>query len=75
MRPSQRFALYLTFLASVASAQTGGIGNPDTASGTPAQSYALSGIDHVNYLNGNLDVSIPVMTIGGAWQCFEGDCS
>jgi RHS repeat-associated protein len=43
----------------------GGIGDPASAPGTPASSYALSNIDHVNYYSGNLNVSIPTLTIGG----------
>jgi RHS repeat-associated protein len=43
----------------------GGIGDPAIAPGTPASSYALSNVDHVNYYNGNLNVSIPILTIGG----------
>lgn len=46
-------------------AQTGGIGDPGVARGTPRSSYALSGIDNVNYFNGNLSVSIPTASIGG----------
>lgn len=64
LRLSRLFA-FSTLATITAWAQTGGIGNPGEAPGTPAQSYALSGIDHVNYLNGNLDVSIPVLAIGG----------
>ncbi len=46
-------------------AQNAGIGDPAAAPGTPASSYALSGIENVNLYNGNLDVTIPVMNITG----------
>lgn len=52
-------------VAVCAKAQTGGIGDPGTARGTPRSSYALSGIDNINYYNGNLNVSIPIAAIGG----------
>ena len=64
MRLSRLFA-FSTLTTITLWAQTGGIGNPGEAPGTPAQSYALSGVDHVNYLNGKLNVSIPVLAIGG----------
>ena len=35
------------------------------APGSPAGSYSLSGIDDVNLFNGNLNVNVPLMTIGG----------
>src|SRR5579864_5068181 len=38
---------------------------PALAPGTPASSYALSGLDNVNYFNGNLNVHIPVLPLGG----------
>src|SRR2546423_1777739 len=33
--------------------------------GSPAGSYALSGFDNVNLLNGNLNFRLPLLTIGG----------
>ena len=38
---------------------------PRLAPGSPASSYALSGLDHINYYNGLLNTEIPVLTIGG----------
>jgi RHS repeat-associated protein len=35
------------------------------ARGTPAGSYELSGFDHVNLYNGNLDFHLPLLGIGG----------
>src|SRR5882724_13270890 len=35
------------------------------APGSPAGSYALSGFENVNLFNGNLDVHVPLLTIGG----------
>ena len=37
---------------------------PALAPGTPASSYALSGLDDINYFNGNLVVKIPVTSVG-----------
>lgn len=39
--------------------------SPALAIVTPASSYALSGIDRVNYYNGSLSVQIPLVTVGG----------
>ena len=44
---------------------TDGLVAPAIAPGNPASSYALSGIDHVNMYNGNLNISIPLVHIGG----------
>jgi len=41
------------------------IDDPAIAPGTPATSYALSNLDHVNYYSGSVNVTIPVLTIGG----------
>ena len=41
------------------------IGDPAAAPGSPATSYALSGVDQVNRYNGKVNVSIPLVTIGG----------
>ena len=38
---------------------------PSLAAGLPATSYALSGIDNINYYNGDLNVHIPVLPLGG----------
>jgi len=47
------------------SAGYGGIGDPAVAPGNPRTSYALSGIDHVNYYSGSVNFTIPLTTIGG----------
>lgn len=43
----------------------GSIGDPSQLLGNPASSYALSGIEHLNYYTGSLNVAIPILTIGG----------
>lgn len=43
----------------------GGLSDPAVAPGSPASSYALSGLDHINYYNGLLNTTIPILTIGG----------
>ncbi|HXE12684.1 MAG TPA: hypothetical protein VN633_11220, partial [Bryobacteraceae bacterium] len=43
----------------------GGIGDPAVAPGSPASSYALNGLDHINYYTGSLNTAIPILTIGG----------
>lgn len=35
------------------------------APGAPAGSYSLSGFEHVNLFNGNLDFSLPLLKVGG----------
>lgn len=44
---------------------TDGAISPAIEGGNPASSYALSGLDHVNPYNGNLNVTIPLLRIGG----------
>jgi RHS repeat-associated protein len=39
--------------------------SPSVALATPATTYALSGIDQINYYNGSVSVQIPVATFGG----------
>lgn len=41
------------------------LGDPAVAPGSPASSYALSGLDHINYYNGLLNTDVPVLTMGG----------
>jgi hypothetical protein len=43
----------------------GAIGDPAIAPGNPRTSYALSGIDHLNYYSGSVNFTIPLTTIGG----------
>ena len=45
-------------------AQGGGPLLPEFAPGDPASSYALSGIDNINYYNGSLNIHVPVAAIG-----------
>ena len=47
------------------SAGYGGIGDPAGAPGSPQSSYALGSIDHVNYYNGSVNFTLPLLTIGG----------
>lgn len=65
-----RFAsllMVLTVLASGVEGQsiTDGSTPSGIAPGSPAGSYSLSGFDNVNLFNGNLDVRLKVLTIGG----------
>ena len=48
-----------------AAAQTGGAAPPNNAPGRPAGSYQLGGFDNLNLFNGNLNFSLPLLTIGG----------
>jgi hypothetical protein len=63
--------LALPFLGAVLNAQipvtsgNGGIGDPSQLTGNPASSYALSGVDHLNYYNGSVNLNIPVIAFGG----------
>lgn len=61
------FFLLLCFSAQVFAQQlaTSGYTPPGLQSGAPAGSYALSNIDNVNFSNGNLNVSIPLLQVGG----------
>ena len=43
----------------------GGIGDPSSASGNPASSYALSDFEHINYYTGSVNIDIPTLTIFG----------
>lgn len=59
-------SLLLAGSACLLTAQTsGGIGDPAAAPGSPSSSYALNGLDHINYYNGMMNVAIPLVTIGG----------
>jgi RHS repeat-associated protein len=64
-------SFWLGMASSLAYGQTsvsggyGGIGDPAQAPGNPQSSYALTGIDHVNYYSGSVNVVIPILTIGG----------
>src|SRR5205807_10450538 len=44
---------------------TDGTTVPLVAPGAPSGSYALSGFDTVNLFNGNLDVRVPLLRVGG----------
>jgi hypothetical protein len=41
------------------------VGDPAAAPGNPSSSYDLSAIDHVNYYNGLVSITIPSYTVGG----------
>ena len=51
--------------AATALAQSAGPTPPAVAPGSPASSYALSGLDQVNLFNGYLNVQIPLYSITG----------
>jgi RHS repeat-associated protein len=53
------------FAQTSGSAGYGGIGDPAVAPGSPSSSYALSGVDQINYYNGLVNVKIPLYTVGG----------
>ena len=61
----------LILLALVSSAVSAQISNTDGATpaglspGAPAGSYSLSGFENVNLYNGNLNVSLPLLPVGG----------
>jgi hypothetical protein len=63
--------LLLLLCAATAQAQTTSSTASDTTTpkalspGAPAGSYALSGFEHVNLYNGNLDFHLPLLRVGG----------
>src|SRR6478672_6417119 len=61
------FSAFCSGLAAqtVPQSNTDGVIGPAIEGGNPASSYALSGLDHVNPYNGNLNVTIPLLRIGG----------
>jgi hypothetical protein len=54
--------------ATTAWAQGQGPTPPAIAPGNPASSYALSGIDNINYFNGNLNIHIRLVSLSGRGQ-------
>jgi hypothetical protein len=58
-------SVMLAVVSAQAQNTSGGVGDPAGAPGDPSSSYALSGVDHVNYYNGNLNVAIPLRPILG----------
>src|SRR5207245_8867358 len=61
-------ALCIILLVIAATAQTSstdGTTLPGQAPGSPAGSYGLSGFDTVNLYNGNLNVTLPLLGVGG----------
>lgn len=56
--------LWLLCLIAPGALQGQNPGLPELAPGAPASSYPLSGIDNINYYNGNLGIHIPVAAIG-----------
>ncbi len=71
LRTTLRYAFALTLLlactSSRASAQsaTDGATPSGMAPGAPAGSYQLSGFDNVNFYNGHLNFSLPLLKVGG----------
>lgn len=71
INPLRQLALLIpcTFLLLAASSaiygQSSGIGDPAVASGNPSSSYDLSAVDHINYYNGLVSITIPTYTVGG----------
>lgn len=61
--------LYLLVLADISIAQTEtgttGLSRVGTNSGKPTGSYQLNDFENINYLNGNLNFSLPLVNIGG----------
>ena len=58
----------IALLSSGASAQTSNTDGATPAGlspGAPAGSYSLSGFENVNLYNGNLNVSLPLLPVGG----------
>ncbi len=67
-RRNRLFIAILLLASSRLGAQAvsyGGVGDPAAAPGDPASSYALSGLDHVNYYTGQVNLTIPIHSIGG----------
>jgi RHS repeat-associated protein len=58
-------ALLLACLPSLAAAQGSGVSSPGTAPGAPAGSYPLSNLEHVNLFSGNLNFTMPLLSLGG----------
>ena len=66
-------ALFVLFAAGGASAQSSDPASSTTSAmtptgmspGSPAGSYPLSGFDDVNLFNGNLNIRLPLLTVGG----------
>jgi RHS repeat-associated protein len=68
---AQSFLLLLLLTITVNNFAQGSISNTDgqtptgLAPGAPAGSYPLSGFDSINYHNGSLNVSVPLLKVGG----------
>ncbi|MGE0884871.1 MAG: hypothetical protein AB7P14_15100, partial [Blastocatellales bacterium] len=82
---SIRFVLFNSFLALMATmalpsngrAQSGntatdGFTPEGLKTGAPAGSFQLSGFDNINYFNGNLNFSLPLLGIGGRGSAAVG---
>lgn len=75
IQPWARLAAAVFISAVVAAAQTGGTyatrGPADGTTpvpltpGSPAGAYALSGFENINYYTGHLNVSLPLLELGG----------
>src|SRR6185437_2813466 len=62
------YGFILLSVNSTLLAQTSGstnVGDPAVSPGSPAASYTLSGIEHINYYSGLVDITIPTYVVGG----------
>ncbi|MGB9182070.1 MAG: hypothetical protein WCB68_22770, partial [Pyrinomonadaceae bacterium] len=58
--------LCLPLMSAIAQDSKGnGTHAPGTAPGAPAGSYTLSGFESVNLFNGNLNIHLPLLQVGG----------
>src|SRR5258708_13971237 len=66
---ARRIFLLMMLLATGVSAQTSHSTDGTTplglAPGSPSGSYALNGFDNINLFNGNVNVTLPMLHIGG----------
>lgn len=51
--------------AQISKTVTDGHVPPGVAPGNPTASYPVSGIDNINFFNGNVNLAIPLAVIGG----------
>ena len=55
----------LSFGVSAQTSNTDGATPAGLSPGAPAGSYSLTGFENVNLYNGNLNVSLPLLAVGG----------
>ena len=55
----------LSFGVSAQTSNTDGATPAGLSPGAPAGSYSLTGFENVNLYNGNLNVSLPLLSVGG----------